>query len=756
MQLNGGKLKEVQVSLLLSSRAEMQKVIEKARLVPTTTFINKTSIAPNSVVLSAAHIANTFGKNNRESIVTPIIPTQPPAISLTNFLTNSMIQQTTQQPVPPTQDQQINYMSSYQSLPSNNMQGLGVLPSPTPMNSSLSSFPLGVQPNAAAAAAYANYIATLTDTNLMSNYTNQLPSGPVTKSQEDLGNVLTAARGDPRNGHRGDIRNQRLDPRQQNIYNQQQSRSPERKAIRRSRSNSHENDPWDNTDRSNKEPASKRRTRFSAAATTDVTMKVVPPKNLSSVGFSVPPPVVSNIWDKPPQVFGVEATPRSSLVGGVTYSNFGNNGNSVNPPTRNYQTENSSSKKFDPSTSNFGIGTCVKVSNVDSETFYNDLRNFFNGLPIGSNDIKFVLDYKNNRTGVVLVRFLTSDSKKKALTKSMWQLKSTQVLITSITEEEFESGLINVKKETRQTSFNSNRNDDRYSRTDRNDRYRDRSDSRDRNDRNFSNNINNNRNYSRNDSNFKNDTYDDHQYNNREHGGNSRQNFKKEEQEKPKEYKPDEKFTVLIIDDIPRTASESDIFEAFPNILSLTIARYTVYAKFTSHEAAKVTLENRFIHYVRNKRVFFEAGSLIQFEEVAKKHGKHENLDFKRNSENSNDDEEVKFQEDTLKDDPNHSTSSNSREGYRNNDKNSQEVRDPRQRNADPRSNEPRHKDPRNNDRFGPNNQQGTLKTDCVIMKNMEPDTKIEDVEEFFKDLGIYKIRVHILLDKKGLLEQAP
>lgn len=733
MQLNGGKLKEVQVSLLLSSRAEMQKVIEKARLVPT--LMNKISATPAAGVLSAAHIANSFGKKMPEPVAAPIIPSQPPAISLTNFLTKSMMQQNSQQPNPVVNPaQQLNFMSAYQALPPNDIPGLsGMSSSSLPMVSALPSLPMGVPPNSAAAAAYANYIATLSDPNLMNSYANQLSAGSTTQPQEITRNVPTSYNTDPRTDPRIDPRNQRFDPREHNNY--RRHRSPERKSVRRSRSNSRERDL--------KDAGSKRRTRFSAAVTSDAPMTVATMSKASPSAYSVPPPVVSNIWDKPPQVFRSEITPQLSLSGGISYANFNNNGNSSNPPTRNYQTENSSLNNFSSSTStasSFGIGTCVKVSNVDSETFYSDLRKFFNGLPIGNNDIKFVTDNKDNRTGVVLVRFLSSDSKKKALTKSMWQLKSTQVMITSITEEEFESGLMNSKKDNRLSNYSSNRSDDRYDKNERNDRYRDRSDSRDRN---YNNNNSNNRS-NRNDGNHRDNRYEDRQQINRDQGGSSRRNFKHEEPEKPKEYKPDEKYTVLIIDDIPRTASEPDIFEAFPNILCLTIDRYTVYAKFTSHDAAKVTLENRFIHYIHNKRVFCEAGSEAQFNDVSRKHGKHENPDFKGSSDNSKDNDDEKFKDEQMNDDTNHSINSNSRDNFHN-DQNSLETRDPRQRNFNG--------DSRNNDRFGASNgQQGLLKTDCVIMKNMEPDTKIEDVEEFYKDIGIYKMRVHILLDKKGTL----
>lgn len=346
-------------------------------------------------------------------------------------------------------------------------------------------------------------------------------------------------------------------------------------------------------------------------------------------------------------------------------------------------------------------------------------------MQIGQNDIKFVTDSKSNRTGVVLVRFLTSDSKKKALTKSMWQLKSTQVMITSITEDDFESGLTNVKSANR----NNFRNDD-HRQDSRNDRYRERSRSREQDrDR-----DNNQRNFNRNDGGNRNNRFDDR--NNRDQGNfreRNQRNFRNDDyNEKPKEFKPDENFKVLTIDDIPRVANEPDICEAFPNITSIVIDRYTAYVKFTTHEAAQMTLDNRFIHYIRNKRVFLEAGSEAQFNELARKLGKFENPDVEqsKDSENGSDN---KFNSEQINDD------SNSRDSLRNNDQKPFESRDPRQRNNFD-----------NGDRFNNGPPMG-LKTDCVIVKNMEPDTKIEDVENFFKDVGIYKTRVHILLDKKGL-----
>lgn len=691
MQMNGGKLKETQVSLLLSSRAEMQKVIEKARQAVSAPFMNKISAAPTPQVLSAATIANQFAK--KFETPSTIVPPQPPIISLTNFLTQSMQQNTQNAPV-----SQAHLLSAYNQMPQNEISGITGLNSVPPMTSAL-----GIQQNAAsaAAAAYANYYATLIDPNAL-NYVNTISAGLTSKPVESHA-LPTMYNSDPRN--------RRSNSHERNSFNQ--NRSPERK--RRDRSTSR--DRFADNDKDGRDISSRRRTRFSAV-NDRLEMNVpnisshLPNQNKSHVAaYSIPPPASNSIWDNPPpQVFSNSQNPQIKVDN--CFAMF--NGNSSLPPTRHYQTENNKPS----SSSEFGdIGTCIKVSNADNETYYSDLRKFFGGLPIGQNDIKFLTDAKGNRTGIVLIRFLTSDSKKKALTKSMWQLKSTQVMITSITEEEFESGLMNIKSSHR---VNYNRNDDHQD--SRNDRYRERSRSRDRD---------NQKSFNRHDNGNRNNRFDDR--NNRDQGNfreKNQKNFRYEEQnEKPKEFKPDEDYKVLVIDDIPRVASEPDICEAFPNIVSIVIDRYTAFVKFATHEAAKMTLENRFIHYIRNKRVFLEAGSEAQFNERVRKLGKFDNpeADHSKESENGS---ENKFNSESINDD------SNSRDSMRNRDQKPFESRDPRQRNF-------------SNDRF---NNGPPLKTDCVIIKNMETDTKIEDVEDFFKEVGIYQTRVHILLDKKGLL----
>jgi hypothetical protein len=210
-------------------------------------------------------------------------------------------------------------------------------------------------------------------------------------------------------------------------------------------------------------------------------------------------------------------------------------------------------------------------------------------------------------------------------------------------------------------------------------------------------------------------------------------NFRDNEPEEKIEYIPDENFNVLVIDDIP-DKNEADLFEAFPDILGITIDKYTAYCKFRTHEAAKAVLENRFLHYIRNKRVFVEKGAEAQFDDVAKKYGKFDNPEF-ADEIKSNDDNKAKEKS------PEQSTSTADQEEQK---KPAYESRDPRQKAL-------------NNDRPNSNSSSGhssNLKTDCILIKNLDLQCSIEEVEKFFADVNIQRnqMRTHILLDKRGKL----
>lgn len=181
-------------------------------------------------------------------------------------------------------------------------------------------------------------------------------------------------------------------------------------------------------------------------------------KNLAKNGiWDIPPPVNLNSYSS----FNQKPQPQPTAI----------------LPTRNYQTVDSNYQTSSSSTAAVSllgsIGTCVKIANVDKETTYGDIRKFFAGNPIGNNDIKFITDSKGDPTGVAVVRFLSSDSKKQALTKNGWQLKSTQIFISSITEEDYENGLEGAYKARAAAAAANKRYEDTR-------RFRDRSDSRER------------------------------------------------------------------------------------------------------------------------------------------------------------------------------------------------------------------------------------------------------------------------------------
>ncbi|XP_029734838.2 uncharacterized protein LOC115270035 [Aedes albopictus] len=91
MMMNGGKIKEVQVTLLLSSRAEMQKVIEEARR--TTMSFMQLSAQSAPVIPQQAPV---IPKVTAPAVTAAQPQPQPPVISLSGFLAQNLNQQKNQ------------------------------------------------------------------------------------------------------------------------------------------------------------------------------------------------------------------------------------------------------------------------------------------------------------------------------------------------------------------------------------------------------------------------------------------------------------------------------------------------------------------------------------------------------------------------------------------------------------------------------------------------------------------------------------
>lgn len=919
MQLTGGKVREVQVSLLLSSRAEMQKVIEKARQASAPSFVKLAAaaapIVPKSQAIltpapkiNVAHYQPTKLQETM-SLSAPVVP-QPPVISLTNYLAQTM-----QQPIDHKQQLQ-------QSTTQNNIAGLisayHTMPPEIPGLTSLTAAPtqavtpLGMPQTAAA---YASYYAKFMDSTAAPanpleflNHGTFLPiPQPIIPSQNKFIEMPQANKflpekerpinRDPRSrrspsrerSRRSNSRERHMNNRNPNDRGDDRDRY-DRKS-RKSRSNSRERNNYynDNDPKVNVSPAEKkRRTRFSniegqvtqAAISTNIPI-MAPTLTLQSASLMPAAKTLTNgIWDiPPPQIFAKQSfeVKNNEINNSPVYNTYGAYKNSQKELSLNqYQTVEEKRKLnvaafttgYSGQTGFGNIGQCVKVSNVDSEIYYSDIRKFFAGLSIGPNDIKYINDDYGNKTGIVLIRFLSSDSKKQALTKNGWQLKNNQVMITSLSESDYDKAQDNAKairqpgsnsvgnnqgnnyndnnrghsrstSRSRDGSRDRDRRDDRFqnNRSNNNDRFSNNNSNNNRNDSNRSNRNDGDRNNGRNNNNrFDNDNRNNrggNGFNNNDRGNDggsssSRQDNRRDQrdnrdnrdnnrdqrdnrdqkdnrdqrdnrdnrdqrdnrvqresrdsrdqrsnnsrdkdnfddrsfvnqEEKKSEFVPDVEYKVLIIDDLPRSAVEKDIIEAFPKIVTLSIDRYQAHAKFETHEAAKEALEDRCSQFIRNKRVFLEPGSEAQFAHITHKFGKYDNFDMKPKKEKSptttniDNDDDLQIVEDTddrmdnddaTKDD----NSEQKQQINRDPRKPQSDSRDPRQRNNTERFNNKRENSSSNNS----SNSQNLMpmpKSDCIIIKNLELNATIEDVEDFFKDIGISQMRVHILLNRRG------
>jgi hypothetical protein len=349
--------------------------------------------------------------------------------------------------------------------------------------------------------------------------------------------------------------------------------------------------------------------------------------------------------------------------------------------------------------SDTGIGHSIKISNVSNDTYYKDIRRFFFGLAIGQNDIKIINDEDGNRTGIVLVRFLSEESKKVALQQSSASLKRNVVTISSISDDEY------VNTDDRfNPSLNSRFGRPNYEEGDDEDRRNTRK------------------------------TDDFWQEN------EPKRNFNQANDDDDWDSKePQEDSRVVIIDDLPKSATLDDIKKIFPKLVDAVIDKYVAYVIFATHDDAKATIEDRFNHYINNKRVFLYPGSNNDFERVSKKskparrHYDEDNNEQKRPRVGNND-EPIIILDDNDDDYPS----------------------DPRKSNKDRRS--PGTMDffsGRNNYRRIDENEDNIIDlvnntSDCVIMRNLETKITDKDVVKFFGEEDILPTKVHILLDKQG------
>lgn len=447
--LNGSKLKETQVHLLLSSRAEMQKVIETARQ-QTMSFMNFSAQQPTvaatpslpvmapqiSIPAMQAQPSILNGANSVVGLMDPQLATvakpQPPVItssSLSGILAQQMLQQ-----------HQIQLIRQQQNMP--------VLTSTSVRHDSYKSM------------------------NQYNSLGHQYGDNSMDSGKNMQGNDSKRSR------------NSRSRSRSRDRRDRRRSRSRERSRRYRDRSRSRER-----RRRSRRSPSSDRRSRSrdrernnrdsgrkGRSYDKDVRSSLDRNKSVDESNSNFNASVDNNV--NAPTNAVDQHKPFNYTDDGGSNNNFNNAPNDgSNTPFNNFNNQSrndypaNSMNDFDPTTAlvpfrdsnnSMNIGSCVRITNMNNRTHYAAIRKFFYGLQIPNDGIKLLNDDNGKRTNDVVVRFARPAFARDALALDGKLLNGNTVRITSISDGEYENEVDSFQPPRKNTSSRfGNRHDDR-------------------------------------------------------------------------------------------------------------------------------------------------------------------------------------------------------------------------------------------------------------------------------------------------------
>ncbi|KAJ8884150.1 hypothetical protein PR048_016007 [Dryococelus australis] len=87
------------------------------------------------------------------------------------------------------------------------------------------------------------------------------------------------------------------------------------------------------------------------------------------------------------------------------------------------------------------VGMCVEIRNMPSQAGYIDIKRFFNGLHIGGRGIKLINDNHGNRVGIAYVRFFKPEHKEQALMLTGRPLCGSPVEVLHLNDEIFHKAI---------------------------------------------------------------------------------------------------------------------------------------------------------------------------------------------------------------------------------------------------------------------------------------------------------------------------
>lgn len=598
MMLNGSKLKETQVHLLLSSRAEMQKVIETARQ-QTISFMNFSAQQPSVPATPSLPVAIA------PQITIPGIQAQQSVLNGSNSVVGLLDQQlTTAKPQPPIitssslsgilaqqmlQQHQIQLIRQQQNMP--------VLTSTSVRHDTYKS---------------------------MSNPYNAMNHPYGDNSVDANGKSIQGNDSSRQRGERS--RNSRSRSRSRDRRDRKRSRSRERSRRYRDRSRSRErrrrsrrSHSSDRRSRSHgRERSSRDDARKDRSYDKDVRLSLDRNKNVDENKTNFNSSMENNFNSQPGQ-------PKSlnySDSAGTSINNFNNEPN--DGPFNNFNNYPSKvMNEFEPtmamvaykeSDNNFpNIGSCIRITNMNNRTHYAAIRKFFYGLQIPNDGIKLLNDEDGKRRNDVVIRFARPDIARDALALDGKILNGNLVRVTAIDDAEYENEIDSFQPPRRNTGRFGNRYDDRSYGGDH------RGGSQENNSR-ESNYRRNNRDHH--DRGYQRGRYNDDSGN---QSNDSRDRNGDDDVMLITDSNDGEAVPVgltLLIEDLPPFAKEQDIIKMFSEFTLMDIMLekvnkvFRAYAKFHSQNDAEAALKQTHLHRIDFKSVYVSPCSEEAYEKA--------------------------------------------------------------------------------------------------------------------------------------------
>lgn len=593
MMMDRSKLKEIQVRLLLSSRAEMQKVIETARQ----TTISFMQFQQQQQQQQQAVPASTPQSPPLQSMPAPL---KPP-------------------PIPP----QIPHQLATQLQPQITAQLASQLPQQL-------------------ASQMPNLIASNTMTGLLTQqmFQQQLQQK---QQQQQVALLLNDANisGNEKIRQRSRSRSRsRSRDRRRSRRSRSRSRSPyrsRRDRSHRSRSNERRSSRSDKSrsDR-DKDSDSKRTSRFSDATSGVANNKMQTQSQVTSSVFATMAsngsfgmnnasmPVyqsnmmnLGNMNDAHQKMLANYQNLQSNMNQASNMQNANNPFSSVyNPQLASFNANlgmnvqnqvgksgrnrnaGSEERSFNNTMNNSNSTNCIQISGVHNYVSYAEIRKFFHGLQISADGIKMINDQDGKRTGIVYVRFSWAGSVPKACERSNERMLRNVIKIEPLDSKEFNDAIDNYRPSKR-NNYN-NRNSGRSGRD---------------------------RNMKQNDSDSNNESDNDDVMCISDSNDSA---------------KPQAPFTTVLIEDLPPFTKEQDIikmFSAYP-LLHIVMAKrpkmFSSYVKFHSADDARIAVNDTASHKISFKTVYLSACSEEEFETARKEFSGELDLDFGIRSPDAN------------------------------------------------------------------------------------------------------------------------